>query len=44
MTVEGGYLNAKRTIQIGIRGAQNTQEGWDYSLESGMRVVFIEPL
>jgi len=42
--VEGGYLDPKRTIQIGIRGAQNTMEGWDYSLESGMRVVFIEEL
>ena len=44
MAVEGGYLDPKRTIQIGIRGAQNTMEGWDYSLESGMRVVFIEEL
>ncbi len=44
MAVEGGYLDPKRTIQIGIRGAQNTLEGWDYSLESGMRVVFVEEL
>lgn len=42
--VEGGYVDPKRTIQIGIRGAQNTLEGWDYSLASGMRVVFIEEL
>lgn len=40
--VEGGLLDPKRTIQIGIRGAQNTDEGWRYSLDSGMRVVFIE--
>jgi agmatinase len=40
--VEAGLLDPKRTIQIGIRGAQNTDEGWRYSLESGMRVVFIE--
>ncbi|WP_454677769.1 agmatinase [Achromobacter marplatensis] len=40
--VEAGLLDPKRTIQIGIRGAQNTDEGWRYSLDSGMRVVFIE--
>jgi len=40
--VEAGLLDPRRTIQIGIRGAQNTDEGWRYSLESGMRVVFIE--
>jgi guanidinopropionase len=40
--VEAGLLDPKRTIQIGIRGAQNSDAGWKYSLESGMRVVFIE--
>jgi guanidinopropionase len=40
--VEEGLLDPKRTIQIGIRGAQNTEEGWTYSHESGMRVIFIE--
>ncbi|WP_144633706.1 agmatinase [Bordetella genomosp. 13] len=40
--VEAGLLDPKRTIQIGIRGAQNSDEGWRYSLETGMRVVFIE--
>lgn len=39
---EDGLLDPKRTIQIGIRGAQNTEEGWNYSLEKGMRVVFME--
>jgi guanidinopropionase len=39
---EDGLLDANRTIQIGIRGAQNTSEGWDYSLEQGMRVLFME--
>jgi guanidinopropionase len=42
--VETGVLDPKRTIQIGIRGAQNADEGWRYSRESGMRVVFIEEL
>lgn len=40
--VEDGLLDPKRTIQIGIRGAQNTSEGWDYSIDHGMRVVFME--
>ena len=29
-------------MQIGIRGAQTSTEGWDYSNNSGMRVIFIE--
>ncbi len=40
--VEEGILDPKRTVQIGIRGAQNSEEGWNFSLESGMRVIFIE--
>lgn len=40
--VEEGLLDPRRTIQIGIRGAQNVPEGWDYSRDSGMRVLFIE--
>ncbi len=39
---EMSLLDPKRTVQIGIRGAQNTDEGWRYSLESGMRVIFME--
>ena len=27
--VEEGSLDPKRTVQIGIRGAQNSEEGWD---------------
>ena len=40
--VEAGVLDPHRTVQIGIRGAQNTDEGWTYSKESGMRVIFME--
>jgi guanidinopropionase len=40
--VEDGLLDPKRTVQIGIRGAQTTTEGWDYSGEKGMRIIFIE--
>jgi guanidinopropionase len=40
--VEEGLLDPGRTVQIGIRGAQNTAEGWNFSIESGMRVIFME--
>lgn len=40
--VEEGLIDPKKMIQIGIRGAQNITQGWDYSHGSGMRVVFIE--
>ena len=40
--VEDGLLEPERTVQIGIRGAQNTDEGWTYSLDRGMRVIFME--
>jgi guanidinopropionase len=42
--VEEGLIDPKATIQIGIRGTQNSAEGWDYSENSGMRVVFCEEL
>lgn len=35
-------LDPERTVQIGIRGAQNDEEGWTFSIESGMRVIFME--
>ena len=28
LACDGGHIDPKRTIQIGIRGAQNTTEGW----------------
>lgn len=40
--VEAGAIDPKRTIQIGIRGAQNASEGWDYSRDSGMRVMVMD--
>ncbi len=40
--VEDGLLDPARTIQIGIRGAQNSEEGWTFSQEAGMRVIFME--
>ncbi len=40
--VEEGLIDPDRTIQVGIRGAQDSTEGWDYSASSGMRVVFMD--
>jgi guanidinopropionase len=40
--VEEGLVDPERTVQIGIRGAQSDEDGWSFSLDSGMRVVFIE--
>ena len=42
LAVEEGFLDPKRTIQIGIRGGQNFMDGIEFSKSSGMRVVFIE--
>ncbi|WP_205320029.1 arginase family protein, partial [Notoacmeibacter marinus] len=39
---EEGLIEPDRTVQIGIRGAQNVAEGWDYSEQAGMRVMFVE--
>ncbi len=38
--VEAGVLDPKRTIQIGIRGPH--EHLWDFSYQSGMRVIHIE--
>ena len=40
--VEAGVLDPERTVQIGIRGAQNFADGWDFSSKHGMRVIFME--
>jgi len=42
LAVEDGVLDPKRTVQIGIRGAQPFLDGWDFSERSGMRVIFME--
>lgn len=42
LACEEGLINPRRTIQIGIRGPQNTTQGWDYSRDTGMRVMFME--
>ena len=40
--MEEGLLDPKRTIQIGIRGSQNSEDGWQASEDAGMRVIFME--
>jgi guanidinopropionase len=40
--MEEGLFDPKRTIQIGIRGAQNSEESWNGSEDAGIRVVFME--
>lgn len=40
--VEEGLLDPKRTIQIGIRGAANSDECWEFGSKHGIRIVYIE--
>jgi len=40
--VEEGLLDPRRTIQIGIRGAANSDECWEFGPKHGIRIVYIE--
>lgn len=40
--IEDGLLDPKRMVQIGIRGAHNVFEAWDFCQRHGVRVIFIE--
>ena len=40
--VEEGLLDPRRVIQIGIRGSLNSADMWQFSHDTGMRVVPIE--
>jgi guanidinopropionase len=40
--VEEGLLDPKRAIQIGIRGAANSVECWEFGPKHGIRIVYIE--
>ncbi len=40
--VEEGLIDPSRSVQVGIRGAANSEEGWNFSINSGMRVIFME--
>lgn len=39
---EEGLIDPKRMIQIGIRGAANSTECWDFGAGKGIRIVFME--
>ena len=40
--VEEGFLDPHRTIQIGIRGSVNNSDVWQFSHDSGMRVIYMD--
>lgn len=40
--IEEGLLDPDRTIQIGIRGAANSEECWEFGQKHGIRVIYIE--
>jgi len=40
--VEEGLIDPKRVVQIGIRGSLNVADMWQFSYDSGMRVISIE--
>jgi guanidinopropionase len=40
--IEEGLIDPSRSVQVGIRGAANSEEGWAFSIDSGMRVIFME--
>jgi guanidinopropionase len=40
--VEEGLLDPSRTIQIGIRGAANSEECWEFGQQHGIRIMYIE--
>lgn len=40
--VEESLIDPGRTVQIGIRGAANSDQAWNFSRDSGMRVIFME--
>ena len=42
IAVEEGLLDPERTIQIGIRGSLSEKSTWQFSHDSGMRVVYMD--
>lgn len=40
--IEGGFLDPKRTIQIGIRGVKYEVSDFDWALDQGVRIIEIE--
>lgn len=42
--IEDGIIDPKRMVQIGIRGAHNVFEAWDFCKRHGVRIIFVEEL
>ncbi|MEM1383617.1 MAG: agmatinase [Pseudomonadota bacterium] len=42
IAVDEGLIDPKKTVQIGIRGSLFMREMWQFSYDSGMRVMMIE--
>ena len=40
--IEDGLLDPRRMVQIGIRGAHNSSEAWEFCARHGIRVIYIE--
>jgi guanidinopropionase len=40
--IEDGLIDPARMVQIGIRGAHNTSEAWEFCARHGVRVIYIE--
>ena len=40
--IEDGLIDPRRMVQIGIRGAHNVFEAWDFCARHGVRIIFIE--
>ena len=40
--IEGGYLDPKRVVQIGIRGVKYDVTDFDWALDQGVRIIEIE--
>ena len=38
---EDGLIIGEKTLQIGIRGSQMIPDGWDYSEQAGMKIIFM---
>jgi guanidinopropionase len=43
-SIEEGYVDPQRAIQIGIRGQQSTLEGWEYAERCGVRLLTMAEL
>ena len=40
--IEDGLIDPARMVQIGIRGAHNTSEAWEFCARHGVRVIYVE--